>query len=73
MKVTLLGTYLLTLAGPALIAGEGASTHTDVFTSGSEGYHTFRIPALVTAPNGALIALAEARKENLHDPWRRRH
>lgn len=27
-----------------------------VFTSGEQGYNTFRIPAIVKAPNGALLA-----------------
>ena len=68
MRTALLGACLLTLIIPVLIAGEGTLTHKDVFTAGSDGYHTFRIPALVTSPSGALIALAEARKENRHDP-----
>lgn len=43
-------------------------THTDVFTAGTEGYHSFRIPAIVTAAGGALVAFAEGRKENRSDP-----
>ena len=43
-------------------------THTDVFISGQSGYHTFRIPAVETASDGSLIALAEARKYNAADP-----
>ena len=39
-----------------------------MFTAGTEGYHTFRIPAIVTAPDGSLIAFAEGRKDNRHDP-----
>ncbi|MCF8342930.1 MAG: glycoside hydrolase [Chitinophagaceae bacterium] len=34
---------------------------TTVFTSGTEGYTTFRIPAIVILPNGDLLAFAEGR------------
>jgi N-sulfoglucosamine sulfohydrolase len=43
-------------------------THTDVFVSGQDGYHTYRIPAIETAPDGTLLAFAEARKHNAADP-----
>lgn len=43
-------------------------TQTDVFISGQNGYHTFRIPALETAPDGSLIVFAEARKYTAEDP-----
>ena len=32
---------------------------TDVFVSGTEGYNTFRIPSIILAPNGTLLAFAE--------------
>lgn len=41
---------------------------TDVFVSGQEGYKGFRIPDIEVAPDGALLAFAEARKSNLGDP-----
>ena len=43
-------------------------THVDVFTSGQDGYHTYRIPAVETAPDGSLLVFTEARKYNSHDP-----
>ncbi|HEX5105656.1 MAG TPA: sialidase family protein [Pirellulaceae bacterium] len=40
---------------------------TDVFTSGSEGYHTYRIPALVVTKKGTLLAMCEGRKTGRGD------
>jgi sialidase-1 len=54
------------LLGTALHASPPEST--DVFTEGTGGYFAYRIPALETAPDGSLLAFAEARKYNLGDP-----
>jgi sialidase-1 len=40
----------------------------DVFRAGEGGYHTYRIPTIVTAADGSLVVFAEARKENRGDP-----
>jgi hypothetical protein len=53
-----------------LRAGKYAATEdfrTTVFRSGTEGYHTFRIPTLVKAANGDLLAIAEGRKNAASD------
>src|SRR5215213_1904946 len=40
---------------------------TDVFVAGQGGYHTYRIPALVVATNGAVLAFCEGRKNGAGD------
>src|SRR5882762_7217999 len=38
-----------------------------VFTSGTEGYKSFRIPAILRSPNGDLLAFAEGRVKGGND------
>ncbi|WCJ59807.1 sialidase family protein [Fontisphaera persica] len=55
---------------PSAPAAEAASTpllRVPVFTSGQDGYHTYRIPALLRAANGDLLALAEGRRHGAGD------
>jgi len=39
----------------------------DVFTGRQEGYHTYRIPALLCAANGDLLAICEGRRISARD------
>ncbi len=41
--------------------------NTDVFVSGQDVYHTFRIPALLTTKKGTLLAFCEGRKAGRSD------
>lgn len=69
MKHSLLSALLLgfTLAG-LVSAAPPPLKHVDVYVSGQDGYAAYRIPAIETTPDGSLLAFAEARKHNLHDP-----
>lgn len=40
---------------------------TPVFLNGREGYTCFRIPSIVRAPDGSLLAFAEGRRDNCGD------
>jgi sialidase-1 len=51
----------------ASLAGADEPLRSDVFTAGADGYHTFRIPALVVTSQGTLLALCEGRKNDRSD------
>ena len=40
---------------------------TELYTSGSDGYHTFRIPALANTSKGTLLAFCEGRRDGRDD------
>jgi sialidase-1 len=55
---------LLLLTSPAMLNAQTTKPvppRIDVFVSGQEGYHTFRIPSLILTPRGSLLAFAEGR------------
>ena len=39
----------------------------DLFISGKDGYHTYRIPALITTAEGSLLAFCEGRRNSRSD------
>jgi len=72
MKTNCLMTVLLMCAvagAEPLVHPEvtGLLAKTNVFISGQDGYHTYRIPALIVTKRGTLLAFAEGRKNNSSD------
>ena len=59
-KIKLL--FILLLAGTACLRAQSV-----VFRSGNDNYSTFRIPAIIKAPNGDLLAFCEGRVNNSGD------
>ena len=65
----LLMACLVVLSVMAATASSGGTlTHVNVYKSGEDGYAVYRIPTIETAPDGSLLAFAEARKYNGGDP-----
>lgn len=58
--------YVLIL-GLTTSANAADLTETTVFTAGQDGYHTYRIPALVVTKQGTLLAICEGRKTGRGD------
>jgi len=68
MNCNLIKALVATISVAAWAGAEPLLTSTDVFISGQGGYHTYRIPGVETAPDGSIVAFAEARKYNADDP-----
>jgi sialidase-1 len=78
LTAVLAGCSALALAGAGVIpdgggpatayaAPAGDITYSTVFERGEGGYHTFRIPAIVKAADGSLLAFAEGRLDDPSD------
>ncbi len=53
--------------GATQATSSAALKQTDVFVSGEDGYHTYRIPSVIRAPSGDLLALCEGRRDSWDD------
>jgi sialidase-1 len=66
MPLWLKATFALTCAvltfSAAARSAPAALVQTDVFVAGTDGYDTYRIPAIIRARNGTLVAFAEGRR-----------
>jgi sialidase-1 len=63
--------FLFVLVGAAGLGQAGGDAmeprETDVFVSGRDGYHTYRIPAMILTQKGTLLAFCEGRKNDRGD------
>lgn len=57
----------LLLVFMCLYVQSGFTQSINVFSAGSDGYKSYRIPAIIMLPNGDILAFAEGRKEGLAD------
>ena len=61
-------TFAFIFLSGALLSAQPAIEHTcTVFRAGEDSTHTYRIPAIVQARSGVILAFAEARRENAKD------
>ncbi|PTX99130.1 sialidase family protein [Opitutus sp. ER46] len=67
MNRLLRGIPLLALLTLALPSRAAVVEQADVYVSGRDGYHTYRIPAVIRAANGDLLAFCEGRRESGSD------
>ena len=67
MTRSFLAACLLVALSSNMAKSEPLVEQFDVFVSGTEGYHTFRIPVLVVSTKGTVMAFCEGRKETRED------
>ena len=54
--------WVFLAAAAAVVCAPARAEETDVYVSGTQGYHTFRIPAVIVTKKGTVLAFAEGRK-----------
>lgn len=62
-----LSLLLFALGSSLLCSAPSHKDSVDVFVSGQEGYHTYRIPAIVQTKKGTLLAFCEGRRNDRGD------
>ena len=55
---------VLAASGASAVTGPADVVQTDLFVSGTRGYHTFRIPSLIPSRKGTLLAFCEGRRNS---------
>lgn len=66
--ISILAALIVVMAGKLIGAEDNTTLHqTDLFVSGVDGYHTYRIPSLIVSKKEALLAFCEGRKESKAD------
>jgi sialidase-1 len=67
IKIMILVGILLIMLFTIGCGSKPSFEQTDIFTSGTDGYHTYRIPALVVTSRGTILAFCEGRKNQRGD------
>lgn len=57
----------LVLSAIGCSSGKPTLSRVDVYVGGQDGYHTYRIPAIVVTAKGTVLAFCEGRKSSVHD------
>ena len=58
---------MLVISVLALTEDRGAPNRGDVFVTGQDGYHTYRIPSVIVTKKGTVLAFCEGRKKGRSD------
>lgn len=67
VTLSFVGLMLVASSAPLSSAEPLASEHTPLFVAGLDGYHTYRIPALLVTAKGSVLAMCEGRKTGTGD------